>query len=322
MANGNLECIIFDVEHGQSVFVNSPNGYNLLIDCGGRAAFSPIKWIREHYNSTNKNGKKTAESYNGHNFALFILSHLHLDHYDDIVSFTDNDGPARLVRDKAKINTVKQKLQEEKSDSRRESIKKLLEMDERYTQTTTNKPDWGFSCFDYKQLSCENADNTDDPINNRSFVTAISYQNKKILIPGDIEVAGWELALQQEQFQNLTKGTNFFVASHHGHKSGFTKKILDYSGKPDLFIVSATSRDESVDTSYSKQENSNGCFFDGEWRNMVSTRNDGSIKITIYDNGCTSVEKIECGDNLNDNQQKIHNRRSPNVTLQQLSQRR
>jgi len=45
-----LECILFNVQHGLCAFVKSPTGYGLLIDCGSRGKFSPIKWIRGEYN--------------------------------------------------------------------------------------------------------------------------------------------------------------------------------------------------------------------------------------------------------------------------------
>jgi hypothetical protein len=83
--------------------------------------------------------------------------------------------------------------------------------------------------------------------------------------------------------------------------------------------VSERTRDESVDTSYSKPENSKGYKIKGENRYMISTRHDGSIKIIIRSNGFTSVEFIDCKDNLNENQQERRDQQSPQDFLKRRS---
>ena len=123
------------------------------------------------------------------------------------------------------------------------------------------------------------------------------------MVPGDIEVEGWRKLLEKKNVQNLLKGINFFVASHHGHKSGFTKDILDITGIPDLFIVSAKSRDVSIDSAYSKDEYVTGHEVKNDntiqKKKMISTREFGkSIKITIWENGSTEVETLETRDNI------------------------
>jgi len=154
--------------------------------------------------------------------------------------------------------------------------------------------------------------------NNRSFIIGIKYAGKKIMVPGDIEVDGWEEVLSDKKLQTVLAGTNFFVASHHGHKSGFTKKILDHSGKPDIFILSVRSNDDSVDSAYGNSENSNGFRIDGdkEKSHRVSTQRDGgrSIQIIIKENGFSSMKLIRAEDNLNENQRRIRKRRTKQTT--------
>ncbi len=316
MANGILECIIFNVEHGLSVFFNSPNGYNLLIDCGGRARFSPIKWVRSNYSTTVQNNSLAAEPFDRKTFAKLILSHIHFDHYSDIGSFTSNDGPARFLRDKQTINQVKEEVKDTSDDSIKSTMETLLSMSDRYSQTASTSIDWGFEVVSH-QLGYDEAKkiNEEKLVNNRSFITSVSYKGLKILVPGDIETDGWKEALTQEKFQNLVAGTNFFVASHHGHKSGFTSSIINHSGKPDLFIISANAGDEKVDTSYSKEDYCKGYEIDGKKRYMVSTREEAkSIKITINSQGRTCVEFIDCVDNLNDRQLKKRDKNTKKVT--------
>lgn len=92
----SLVCTIFNVEHGLCVFVKSPNGCGLLVDCGSRASFSPIKWSRGKYN-VNTPG---FQYYEGRQYAEMIVTHLHHDHFSDIGSFKKTaDKPKTLTRD-------------------------------------------------------------------------------------------------------------------------------------------------------------------------------------------------------------------------------
>lgn len=43
----NLECIIFNVDHGFAAFIKSPNNYGLMIDCGSRVKFLSNKMDSE-----------------------------------------------------------------------------------------------------------------------------------------------------------------------------------------------------------------------------------------------------------------------------------
>lgn len=320
----SLECIVFNVEHGLCVFVRSPNGYGLLIDCGSRAKFSPIKWIRGNYN-VNTPDFEYDES-EGRQYAEMIVSHLHTDHFSDIGSFKNQkDKPETLRRDKKTLKYIEEKIAEAKEDEDNEQIEVLetfLKFSDSYTEDVDHVPDWGFDYYDRYQLPFNKAEEVDSDrekiINNRSFIIGIEYAGQKIMIPGDIEVGGWEEALKSKKLQEVLSGTTFFVTSHHGHKSGFTKKILDHSGKPDIFIISARSGDDSIDSSYGKSENSNGYKITGEKEksHQVSTQRDGgkSIQITISENGSSSIELFDADDNLNDNQARLRKRRTRKAT--------
>lgn len=312
----SLECIIFDVEHGFSAFIKSPNDYGLLIDCGRKQNFSPIKWIRSNYNFNNSN----IQYFERRRIAKLIITHLHADHLTDVGHLIDTEEPKHLLRDKKTIKYIDQKIEAKPNDESTKILRDFKAFQNKYTEDIDKDVDWGFDYYSSKTLSIEDAQkistSEDKIINNRSFITVIGYAGGKILFPGDIEVEGWEKALTYKSIKESLKGINFFVASHHGHKSGFTSKIIETTGKPELFIVSAKTGDESVDSSYSKDEYCNGYLIKGdkEKTKMVSTRErNASIKIVISEKGSTEVSLIETKDNLNRDQKKILERRTNKI---------
>jgi len=311
-----LECIIFNVEHGFSSFIKSPNNYGLLIDCGSREYFSPVKWVRRVYNIGNNN----IRYYESRRIAAAIITHLHMDHFDDVGSLVDNEKPKHLLRDKKTLPFIDDKIKKEKDERNKTVLTKFQKFQADYSVDAERDVDWGFDFYEHPQISYKDAEEVsagmDNLINNRSFIISIQFAGKKILFPGDIEVEGWKKAFRYKAIQTALKDTDFFVASHHGHKSGFTGAILDYTGIPDLYIVSARSGDEAIDTSYSKLDLSNGYLVDGDkdLSRMISTRDRGnSIKMTIHESGKTSVSVVDTPDNLDEHQKKILNRRTRRI---------
>lgn len=178
--------------------------------------------------------------------------------------------------------------------------------------------DWGFDFYKHSQISYTDAESIskdrDKIINNRSFVTGIEYAGNKILFPGDIETEGWEKAFRSSYMRDILDGTNFFVTSHHGRQSGCNSNMLDYTGIPYSYIVSARAKDDGTYYSfYSKPENSYGypVHGDNEPSRVISTkRRNQSIKIIIDELGRSAIVPIFTPDNLTKNQQRLVQRRT------------
>ena len=313
-----LECIIFDVDHGFCAFVKSPNDFGLMIDCGSRARFSPIKWVRNNYNFTNGNIKY----FKGRRTGELIISHLHADHFSDVGSFYKHkpDKPKILYRDKKTLKFIDEKIKEEKDEERKQLLQKFKKFQAEFDQEVENEPDWGFDFFEAGQIPYSEAQGVSSDrekiINNRSYIVGIGYAGKKILIPGDIEEKAWEKSFGYGSIKKILKGTNFFCASHHGHKSGVHTDILDYTGIPDIYIISARKGDDSYYDFYSKKENSKGFLIDGdkEPSRVVSTKcRSKSIQVTINEQGRAKIKLLDTEDNLSSHQKKIVSRRTKRV---------
>lgn len=283
-----LRIIIFNVEHGFCAFIKSPNNYALLIDCGSREKFSPIKYILE-------NELQSISTHEGHKLTQFILTHPHDDHLTDVNRLRCDLPPRIMTRQEYDWEEIKQGEDKEEY----ENLDNYSKWQEIYNQKVEVWPDWGMNLEYNIRLDPTEAKELDESkyVNNSSIVVAVEYKNWKIIFPGDIESSAWIKLLKRQRFQDLIKGTAFFVASHHGHSSGYCKEIFENMGKPHLNIVSAHKRDESVDSAYSSSNNARGVSYDGRTRYMLSTRQDGSILIEVDEEGNSSFNTLRLDDN-------------------------
>ena len=91
MANGELTCLFWDVQHGSAAYINTPANEHLVIDLGvgsyqqANLQFSPLLHLKHHYGVQQLDG--------------VVITHPHRDHLDDIGNF-DALSPRVLVRPK------------------------------------------------------------------------------------------------------------------------------------------------------------------------------------------------------------------------------
>jgi hypothetical protein len=261
--------------------------------------------------------------YEGRRIAELIITHLHEDHFTDVGSFYQNreDKPKILLRDKETLKFIDEKIMETPDDNpKKEVLQQFRRFQKEYNQNVEKPVDWGFDFFDYRQISYKDAEaissNRDKIINNRSYIIGIGYAGKKILIPGDIETDAWEKAFKYSSIREIMKGTNFFVTSHHGRESGCNPDMLEYSGIPDIYVVSARANDDTFYSFYSKQGNAKGFQVQGdtETSQVISTkRRKQSISIVINEYGNTAIFPIVTPDNQTVRQEWLSQRRTKQV---------
>lgn len=113
--------------------------------------------------------------------------------------------------------------------------------------------------------------------NNLSLVTSVDVGGLRILIPGDLETAGWQRLLERDDFRRDLAGVHLFVASHHGRRSGYCAEVFSYCS-PELFIFSDSAvQHASQEMAGVYYNHATGSQFAGETRRVVSTRNDGEM---------------------------------------------
>lgn len=275
--NKELQIIIWDVQHGSSAYVKTPNGKNIVIDLGtgkysNNEEFSPLMHLKENYDVEQLDE--------------VIITHPHTDHIDDIMNF-DELSPKVLARPH---ELTEEDIRNANKDSDSDKIDKYIEICNKYTGTISQDENpnlsdnnGGVSIQKFKSVSCGHSN-----INNFSIVTVINYLGVKVIIPGDNQSASWKELLDNSSFTDAIKDADIFVASHHGRDSGYYSDLFTYF-TPRLVIISDgpegdTSVTEKYDnitkgwTVYKRSDNSS------EERKCLTTRNDGVIVIKIGPN--------------------------------------
>lgn len=267
----SLEILIFNVKHGNAVHIRTPNDKEVLIDCGSNDSdgFSPSEYLI-------KQNRK---------IDYLIVSHPHCDHISDIKNFVKYHHPDLI--DITKMNL--DKILDANQESCEDIVKTYFKFQESYNGSVSDEDNPRNDNFGggAKFINFKSNDNDESNINNLSVVTFLTYLDFIILFPGDIEEKRWQQLLTDRNFIELLQKTDIIVASHHGRESGYSNEIFNFLS-PYLTIISDGRFTETSATSrYSEKSRgwkvwkSNG---EGITRNVLSTRNDGSIKIKVGKN--------------------------------------
>lgn len=222
-----LLIVFYDVEHGSSAFLNTPNGKNIVIDLGvgsykrADETFSPLAHLWNQYGIRRLN--------------RVIITHPHRDHLDDIDNF-DSFSPTVLQTPR---HLTDDDIRAGNQQNAGQIVEKFLRIRARYsgpvpsTENIGIADDFGgviFQSFQPWQCSRNN-------LNNHSLVTIISYAGSKIIIPGDNESASWNELLANPVFVQAINSADVLVAAHHGREAGYCEDLFNHI-RPKLTIVS------------------------------------------------------------------------------------
>ena len=275
-----VKIFIYDVDHGLCSSVIDSSGNVLLIDSGRGSNFSPIKHIAGEL------GVSLQNLY----IDLFVLSHPHGDHIEDINSLLQAN-----VRNKHHTPIESYTDQELRAGNTQEGYNNIRLFEASYSHFTSagySPPNWIFSLNTNYSLSPADAREIDknNVLNNSSRMTIFDYSGVKILFTGDIQINAWPKLLSNNSFIVDASNPSIVIAPHHGHKSSFCSELYKSVGKPFLNICSLAKGDQHLSSQYSCDTASMGCELFGEKRWMLSTRSDGTVVITINENEWT----IDC----------------------------
>lgn len=322
---GSWYSAILPVGRGLAVVMISPSGRLLIYDCGSDGIANPSKFVTAHLK---KNLALTHSFGNGrtpYEITQLILSHPHVDHFSCLPYFYGDHRRVRvriLRRRQKLVEDAHKEMQEKKrrGEAKEGDVKLanlLMKMSNEYCHRAPSV-DWGFdlTCFEVgdSELNRSWGNDPQRRYNNSSIVAVLSQNDMKWVLSGDLESEGWDLLLDDERFVRRAKGASHFLASHHGHDSGWNPAIVSSLGKPDVWLISTRGDDPHCSDSYSEEAYSNGILLgDGRLRRSLSTKRGHVIEILKQGNKVRHrLSTIDIA--MTDDQQRIFARRLRQLT--------
>ncbi len=270
---GNVKMRVWDVKHGSAIYVRTPNDKQIVIDLGkgdyseGVEDRSPLETIKNHYKRSTIN--------------LLVITHPHKDHILDINNL-DTLGLTveTLYRPKTfDVNTIL----ENSTAVDKPIFEKYISLHNSYTgvasasQTLSNIDNYGGVSV---KFFC-NGESSDGNLNNHSVITVLTYENIKIVIPGDNEYKSLEALMQKHSFKEAVKDCNILIAPHHGRESAYHDDFVKHCN-PQLTIISDSAKcDTSANSKYSTNSRGLDIMDVGEvkTRKLITTDHDGEVYI-------------------------------------------
>ncbi len=250
---------ILDVGHGQCIYVVADNGNVMLFDCGSDEYLQPSVYLPRH-------GCRGIER--------FFVTNYDEDHISDLPAL--RRLPIGILHRNTSVTAGQLRELKRASGPITTAMETLLGMMSGYTSTVLNPPEFPgltYSCYSnsFKQ------DFTDT--NNLSLVTFLHYRGIHLVIPGDLEAAGWRCLLAQAGFRDELRKVNLFVASHHGRSSGYCPEVFELC-RPELVLISDEEMQyETQEMSSTYASHASGVSWSNQVRRVLTTRSDGSIAI-------------------------------------------
>ncbi|ALM50125.1 metallo-beta-lactamase [Flavobacterium psychrophilum] len=265
----NVKMRVWDVKHGNAIYLRTPNNKHLVYDLG-RGDYSensddrsPLETLYDHY------GVRTIN--------YLMITHPHRDHIDDILNL---DKFKVISMHKPSLTKDEVVLNYRKGDNPK--YDKYFELDDLFSvpsgpSTTISNPE-NFGGLNVKVFSTPSLIGN---LNNKSLLSVIEYESIKVIIPGDNEFDSLDLLMKRNEFKAAIEDCDILIAPHHGRESAYHKDFVKLAN-PLLTIVSDGSLcDTSANHRYSSVSrgwtvHKNGVKTE---RKMLTTNSDGEVYI-------------------------------------------
>jgi competence protein ComEC len=258
----NQDCLkltCFDVRHGTSIFIQFPNGKNMLFDTGTWSNYDVGKFIVDPF--LRREGIKKIDT--------VIISHEHNDHCNGIPSLIERFKIDNIFINKFLLQSGnKEKLLRLISGGNISTglLANGLEIKgyEPAKITVLNPPDKDM--LEYKGFPVNNLN-----VNDSSSVVLIEYLSYKILLCADIGERGIEMLLSGKDDLNV----DVLQVPHHGGFCTKTEDLIKHV-KPKHAIISGTEKIVSASTVEA---------YERFGVDLFKTYRDGAITFTISKDG-------------------------------------
>lgn len=257
-----MQFVVLNVGHGFCGYAEAENGGLVVFDCG---ASSTVRASTSLPQRAQRWGKPPIER-------LFITNYDE-DHISDLPSLRSTFDIQVLHRNTS-IDAQQLRTLKRQGGPISVAMESCLEMLGNFTGGPPESPpalpglSWDVFWNDYGTFT---------DTNNISVVTFIRVGDMTVLVPGDVERAGWEKLLERPTFQAALRGVTVFVASHHGRENGYCRQVFDYCSPRVVVFSDSPVRYATQEMANTYGQHASGMQFAGQTRYVVSTRNDGTL---------------------------------------------
>lgn len=217
----NADLIFLDVGQGDCLHIKTPEGKNMLIDSGGSVFYDVGEKIILPY--LLKNGVSKLD--------LAIVSHLHTDHYQGLVSLSKHMEIKQLIVYRGYEYSLSQIVAEtglkpdqicfvEQGDRIR--LGKEVYVDFLYPESNEEEP------------SASSIEQKDENENN--LVVRLTYLNTSVMMTGDLTPSDEQKILTSYQDNQELLQTDILKVAHHGSRFSTTDAFLDEID-PDIAVI-------------------------------------------------------------------------------------
>lgn len=114
--------------------------------------------------------------------------------------------------------------------------------------------------------------------NNSSYIIRVTHAERSVILPGDAEKPAWDKVESLYDEEDLS--CDILKAAHHGRESGYSESAVELMNPS--YVICSVGKKPSTDASDE---------YAGHGARVLSTRANGTIKVTIRDDG--SVEIVD-----------------------------
>ncbi len=271
---------VHDVGHGGCAVVTCPNMQRAMIDCGFRR--DPY-WF-------------PSVQYFGQRIDVLFFGNLDEDHLDDL-PYVWKNCPIGTIVTNPTVGAAA--LEQMKNDGMRPGVTHAHAILQHFGTGRIGPGADGGGVSAWAYYNRYFWDFTDT--NNLSLAVFVRYGTFTILFGGDLETEGWRVLLRNKNFVRDLASVKVFVASHHGRASGRCEELFNIC-RPEVFLFSDDEKQyDTQETTDWYASRAIGIPIIGATphsilgvprRYVMTTRRDGSLKITVADNGRFFVQGV------------------------------
>jgi beta-lactamase superfamily II metal-dependent hydrolase len=265
-----MHLTVFDVQHGACALLTCDNGSRIMIDCGhnGEDDWRPGNYLAER-------GVEQLE--------LLVVTNYDEDHVSGLPNLNKKVYVRTLQRNKSVAPDTLTQLKTEHGMGN--GIAELVGMARTYTSSVPAETAPSYPRV--KRRVFYNEYPTFDDENNLSLVLHLEVAGIHFLFPGDLEKAGWKALLESNaSFRETVAKIDILFAAHHGRESGLYEPLFDqYECNPYLVFISDKAKaHQSQETVPYYRTKTKGLSINGNQRNVLTTRSDGTIRVDFNAN--------------------------------------